>query len=521
VLVLAIWAGIVENWQVQGRSESNPELLDAAALCRQLVPEGSVEAFLADHRHELFPDEMFEDLFPSGRGRPSIPADVVASVMVLQALEGLSDRDAARALRDRISWKVACGLALDDEGFDFSVLTYWRTRLRKSDKPERIFDAVRSVIDATGVLKGKTRRALDSTLLDDAVATQDTVTQLIAAVRRVRRVVPGAMHVALCAHDYDSAGKPLISWDDPVAKAALVDGLVTDALTLLAAFEDEREDAEANSALGLLALVAGQDVEQGEDGTWRIAQKVAPDRVISTVDPEARHMHKSVSEYRDGYKAHIAIEPETGLVTAAALTPANAPDGKTGVTLLAGEAPGLQVLGDGAYGTGETLAALGHANHRRAIKPWPMPPAVAGGFVRDDFAVDELARTATCPSGHSVTITPGRAAVFGVRCRGCPLRERCTTSKKGRTLRLHPHDDELVESRRAWREGDFAEDYRRWRPMVERSIAWLVANGNRRVRFRGVERNQLGLSLRIAAINLRRLVKLGLDNDGGWRLGEV
>ncbi len=346
--MLAIWARIVENWQVQGRNESNPELLDAAALCRQLVPEGSVEAFLADHRHELFPDEMFEDLFPSGRGRPSIPPDVVASVMVLQALEGLSDRDAARALRDRISWKVACGLALDDEGFDFTVLTYWRTRLRKSDKPVRIFDAVRSVIDATGVLKGKTRRALDSTLLDDAVATQDTVTQLIAAIRRVRRVVPGAMHVALSAHDYDSAGKPLISWDDPVAKAALVEGLVTDALALLAAFVDESEDAEANSALGLLALVAGQDVEQGEDGTWRIAQKVAVDRVISVVDPEARHMHKSRSEYRDGYKAHIAVEPETGLVTSAIVTPANVSDAKTALHLVDLEPDGIEVMADSA-----------------------------------------------------------------------------------------------------------------------------------------------------------------------------
>ncbi len=88
-----------------------------------------------------------------------------------------------------------------------------------------------------------------------------------------------------------------------MAKAALVDALVTDALALLAAFENEREDAEATSALALLALVAGQDVEQGEDGTWHIAQKVAPDRVISVVDPETRHMHKSHSEYRDGYKA--------------------------------------------------------------------------------------------------------------------------------------------------------------------------------------------------------------------------
>src|SRR6266545_3072932 len=199
---------------MQGRSEPNRELLDAAALCRQLVPEGSVEAFLADHRQELFPDSMFEDLFPSGRGRPSVPADVMASVMVLQSLEGLSDRDAARALTDRISWKVACGLALDAEGFHPTVLTYWRTRLRASERPERIFDAVRSVIQATGALKHRTRRALDSTLLDDAVATQDTVTQLISAIRRVPPEVPGASEVTLSAHDYDQGAKPVIAWDD-------------------------------------------------------------------------------------------------------------------------------------------------------------------------------------------------------------------------------------------------------------------------------------------------------------------
>ena len=140
---------------MQGKSDSRRELLDAAALCRQLVPEGTVEAFLADHRHELFPDELFADLFPSGRGRPSIPADVVASVMVLQALEGLSDREAERALRDRITWKVATGLPIDAIGFDYSVLTYWRTRLRKSDRPQRIFDAVRDVVAATGCWRAR------------------------------------------------------------------------------------------------------------------------------------------------------------------------------------------------------------------------------------------------------------------------------------------------------------------------------------------------------------------------------
>jgi IS5 family transposase len=513
--VLAIGRLGVQNWWMQGKSDPNRELLDAAALCRQLVPDGSVEAFLADHRRELFGDELFADLFPSARGRPSIPADVIATVMVLQALEGLSDRDAARALRDRISWKVAAGLALTDEGFDYSVLTYWRARLRASGHPERIFDAVRSVVARTGVLKGKSRRALDSTLLDDAVATQDTVTQLISAIRRARRVIPAAAAVPVVAHDYDRAGKPAIAWDDPVAKEALISGLVNDARAILVACDGIPLGDVESDALGLLALVAGQDVEPGDtDGTWRIAQRVAPDRTISVVDPEARHMHKSVSEYRDGYKAHIAIEPETGLITAAAITPANAGDGPTGVTLLTDEEPGMQVLADSAYGGSETRALLRAAGHDQAIKPMPLQRAVPDGFNRDDFKVDHDARTASCPAGHTVTITANGYATFGVRCRGCPLRERCTTARTGRVLRIREHDKELVEARRAWRDGDFRDDYRQWRPMVERSIAWLVTHGHRRVRYRGIERNQLGLSHRVAAINLRRLINLGLTRDG-------
>jgi IS5 family transposase len=516
--VLAIWRRITENWEVQGQSDPNRELLDAAALCRQLVPGGSVEAFLADHRKELFPDEMFADLFASRRGRPSIPADVVASVMVLQALEGLSDRDAARALTDRISWKVAAGLALDDAGFDYSVLTYWRTRLRSSERPERIFEAVRAVVAATGVLTGKTRRALDSTLLDDAVATQDTVTQLIAAIRRVRRVLPAASEVPLSAHDYESISKPLIAWDDPDAKAALIDALVRDALALLDACEGTEVSAEQADALGLLALVAGQDVEQDDGGSWKIVQGVAPDRVISVVDPEARHMHKSRSEYRDGYKAHLAIEPQTGLITAAALTPANTSDAKTAIALVEDEQPGLEILADSAYGSGDTRAELRARNHRQIIKPIPLPTAVPGGFTRDDFLVDLEARTATCPAGVTVAIPASRRPSWRSHCRTCSLRSRCTTAQRGKQIELHPHEAELAAARRQWRNRDGLDDYRRWRPMVERSLAWLVADGCRRVRYRGVIRNQMGLSLRAAALNLRRLVNLGLVHDGTWRL---
>jgi IS5 family transposase len=515
--VLAIWGDAPHTEWVQGKSDPNPELLDAAALCRQLVPDGSVYAFLADHRGELFPDEDFADLFPSGTGRPSVPAEVMASAMVLKALEGLSDRQAADALRCDIRWKVATGLALDHPGVHFTVFTYWRTRMDRSERPERIREAVGKVIGATGVLAGRRRRALDSTLLDDAVATQDTVTQLVAAIRRVRRLVAEAAAVVVSAHDYDAAGKPVCAWDDPEAKTALVSALVADARAIIAALEGVELSDEQTDAVGLLALVAGQDVEPGDaEGTWRIAQRVAPDRVISTVDPESRHMHKSQSDYRDGYKAHIAVEPDTGLITAAALTPANAADGPTGVALVGGEQPGLELLADSAYGSGETRASLRAAGHTQTIKPIPLRSAVPGGFIKDDFDIDLAAGTVSCPGGHTVGITRTARAVFGARCHNCPLATRCTTAKRGRTLQLHPHEEELIAARRRAEEPEFVASYKRWRPLVERSIAWVVADGHRRVRYRGVRRNQLGLSLRVAALNLRRLVNLGLDHDGAW-----
>jgi IS5 family transposase len=369
------------------------------------------------------------------------------------------------------------------------------------------------------VLNGKRRRALDSTLLDDSVATQDTVTQLVSAIRRVRRLIPAAAAVPVGAHDYDAGGKPVCAWDDPDAKQALVTGLVNDALAILAAVDGLVVNDAQVDAVGMLALVAGQDVEPGDsEGTWRIAHRVAPDRTISTVDPEARHMHKSVSHYRDGFKAHIAIEPETGIITASALTAANVGDGPIGVALLDGEEAGLQVLADSAYGSGPVRAELRAREHDQAIKPMPLgrnPKLGADQFNRDDFTIDHLARTASCPAGQTVTITTRGWATFGARCKTCPLLSRCTSSKDGKTLEISAHDAELVAARKAWRDGEFIDDYRHWRPMVERSISWLVGTRHRRVRYRGIERNHAGLNVRVAAINLRRLINLGLDHQAG------
>jgi IS5 family transposase len=522
---------------MQGIERADRPLLDAQALVGHLVPAGSMFAFLAGHRGELFTDEDFADLFPSGRGRPSVPASVMASVLVLQVLHDYSDAEAAEAARCDLRWKAACGFPLDHAGFDPSTLVYWRRRLAKSERPHRINDAVATVIAQTGVLKGRRRRAVDSTILADAVATQDTITQLIAAVRRVARVVPGAAGqiAAVCTgHDYSAPGKPQIDWGDPAAKQALVSALVNDANALAAVLGDAGLEGEAASAVALLALVAGQDVEpaegsDGTDGRWRIARKVAEDRVISVNDPQARHTRKSPENRRDGYRAHLAACPETGIITGEQLTQAAGEensDAAVAAQFLAAQAPAgsspHEWYGDTAYGTGDLRAALDEAGHTAVIKPWPVKPAVEGGFTVDDFTADESAGTVTCPAGVTRRISAHRTVTFGVACRGCPLRARCTASKTGRTLNLHPRDAMLRAARHDWaaRPG-LREDYRKYRPNVERVISQVASRGGRRLklRYRGTARNNAWLKNRTAALNLRNLISRGLDRENGtWAL---
>ena len=492
---------------------------------------GSVFAFLAEHRHRLFPDQMFADLFPSGRGRPSVPAEVMASVIVLQTLHGLSDSETTEAVTFDLRWKAAIGWPLTAAAFHDTTLTYWRRRLAGSAEPNRIFRVVQQVIAETGALKGKTRRALDSTILDDAVATQDTVTQLIAAVRRVGREVPGVQQViaeVTSAHNYDDPGKPRIVWNDQAARDLLVDALVRDALAVLDRVGEQELGNRAAEAVGLLALVAGQDVElvdsdePGGRPRWRIARRVAPDRVISVVDPDARHAHQTVSRRQDGFKAHLAVEPETGLVTGCRLTKAagvDSHDAVVGIDLLTGEDGPLEVLADSAYGTGQALAAIEGAGHQPLVKPWPVTPVVPGGISINDFTVDETAGTATCPAGVTRPLTAARSVIFGAACRGCPLRERCTTAKKGQTLHVHVHDARQRAHRRRAEDPDWQADYRQYRPMVERCIAWLTARGNRKLRYRGTIKNNAWLHHRTAALNLRRLLNLGLQRrDGAWAI---
>jgi hypothetical protein len=551
---------------MQGFERTDGQVLDAQRLAGHLIPAGSMFAFLAAHRAEVFPDADYADLFaPAGVGRPSLPASVMAAVLALQALHDYSDRETAGAVRFDVRWKAAAGAPLDDPGFDPSSLVYWRNRIARSARPHRISDAVKKVVEQTGILKGRRRRAVDSTILADAVATQDTVTQLISVIRKVAREVPGAAGqiAAVCTgHDYSAPGKPKIDWDDPAAKEALVSALVNDANAVVAALDADGLDERAASALALLALVAGQDVEpaegsDGRDGRWRIARKVAEGRVISIVDPGARHTRKSPEARRDGYRAHVAADPETGIITDEKLTraagtensdPAVAEEflaaeatrkdsGQAGVAADCGpdaaggpdtggepdrddEPPAW--YGDSAYGTGDLRDAIEKAGHQAVIKPRPLQAPVEGGFTVDDFTVDERAGTVTCPAGRTVVLSRTRIATFGVSCRDCPLRGRCTTCKTGRKLVLHPRDDLLRAARADWAAlTGLREDYMKHRPDVERAVAQVATWRGRRLklRYRGTARNNAWLKRRTAALNLRNLLGKGLTRrDGAWVL---
>jgi len=559
-----------------GKAPAHQDMFRTSAeLCNQELTDASIYKLLHGACHRLFPDEAFADLFQNV-GRRSVPPRVVAVVMVLQRFEGLSDREAVERFTFDLRWKYAAGgLSFDYPGFVHTVLVDMRARLRTSSRPNRIFDAVLDVAKAAGLVGRK--RVLDSTALYDAVATQDTVTMLRGAIRALLRVAAEPLATELRGvlkrdDDYAKAGKPVCDWDDEAAREALVDALARDAHSVLAVLDGQDLPAAVKQAAELVATVVGQDLEQREDGVFRIARRVAKDRVISTVDPEARHGHKTAARGFDGYKAHVAIDPDSEIITSTAVTAANAGDASVAEELLGdvleadgkkvgapntgeaetgdededddddggrglntdasttdpkspGEAtsaestpaarnePNAEVYGDASYGTADLVERLEGANIEANVKVQP-PSARKGTFSQDAFDIDTAAGTACCPNGVRVRlrVLPDRSAIadFAPRCDACPLREQCTTSKTGRAIHIHPKHDTLARARKRQRDPAWKQRYRATRPKVERKIAHLMRrrHGGRRARLRGRERIGHDFATLAAAVNLSRLAVL-------------
>lgn len=549
-----------------GRADRQLQVDDSATLLGERLVEGTTFHLLAQVGDRLFPDDYLADLFEdSPKGRPTVPARVMCTAMLLQALEGTSDRETVDRLAFDLRWKAAAGLPVDAGAFHPTVLVGMRNRLRGSDRPRRLFDDIKMVAREAGLLRGR-RRVVDSTPLFDAVATQDTVTQLRAAIRKVLQVADRVGEVELAAavraaltrdDDYAIAGKPPCDWDDRAAREALVDALVRDCLAALAVLENRKLPDAVVEAFELLALVSGQDVEQGEDGGWRIARRVAPDRVISTVDTEARHGRKSRNRTFDGYKAHLAADPDDELITDVAVTAANVPDREaldeiipmgersndqdeqtpaesTQTEAVAetaqgepvpveedGGESGLEVYGDSAYAGAETLDRLDEAGHEVLTK---VPPIrnTAGRFSKDDFDIDLEQGQVTCPAGNTAPIVARRGggeASFTAFCADCPLLAQCTKAKDGRRIKIHKREATLQKARKRQKDPAWQKAYQSTRPIIERKIAHFVRRpwGGRHARCRGKVRILTDVLHRGAALNLARLAVLGLRYEpAGW-----
>jgi hypothetical protein len=526
-----------------------------ASFCDGRVAPDSIYGLLHRECHRLFADELFADLFCDGRGRRSVPPMIVAVVMVLQRIEGCSDREAVDRFTYDARWKYACGgLAFDYPGFVHTVLVDMRARLAASERPERIFEVVLETAKRAGLV-GR-RRVLDSTALYDAVATMDTVTLVRSAIRGLLGACAAGLEDQLRAllgrdDDYRAAGKPVCDYDDPAAREALIDALAKDARALLVALDGGELSDAVRRAAALLAAVVGQDLDEGSDGVFRIARRVAKDRIISTVDPDARHGHKTAARGFDGYKGHVAVDPDSELITATTVTAGNVGDAAPAADLLAdelpdrepadlepvadpgpepaadadpaavAEGPALAVYGDSAYGAGSLLDTLERGDAQIMCKVQP-PVAPAGRFAKDQFTIDLQAASVTCPAGHTTalrTLTDGQIASFGAACRDCPLAARCTASPAGRTIRVGAHEAQLVRARARQADPEWQADYKATRPKIERKIGHLMRrkHGGRRARVRGQTKLDADFSLLAAAVNLARLAVLGLTaNATGW-----
>ncbi|MCA1681757.1 MAG: transposase [Actinobacteria bacterium] len=514
----------------------------------------------------LFPDEMFADLFTEV-GRRSVPPMIVAVVMVLQRIEGCSDREAVDRFAFDVRWKYAAGgLDFDYPGFVHTVLVDMRARLARSQRPDRIFEVTVDAARAAGLV-GR-RRVLDSTPLYDAVATMDTVTLIRSAIRGLLAVADAELETELRAvlareDDYRVAGKPVCDYDDRGAREALVDALARDAMALLGVLQGRELAAAVSQAGALLATVLGQDLDEDTtDGVFRIARRVAKDRVLSTVDPQARHGHKTAARGFDGYKGHLGLDPDSEIITATTVTPGNAGDGATAADLItdlipethpeepaqpdteqpteqpdteqpdteqpdterAGSEESSKVFGDCAYGSGEFQSTLEEHGIDSGCKTQPPAPRPGGLFTKDRFAIDLAHDTVTCPGGVTTPIRRSGdgagTASFGAACADCPFRAGCTTSQAGRTVTVSAYEAELARARARQSDPAWAADYTATRPKVERKIGHLMRrkHGGRRVRMRGLAKVAADFSLLAAAVNLARLGKLGLASTtaGTW-----
>jgi hypothetical protein len=516
------------------------------------VGRDSFYGFLASHRGELFRDEDFTCLYCSGNGRPSVPPSLLATALLLQAHDGVSDEEAKARADFDLRWKVALGVGLEQRPFAKSTLQLFRARLILHERVRTVFQKSLAFARRTGYFwHRRIRVVLDTTYILGRGAVKDTYNLLADGVRKLACVLAAsdgcepegwAREHGLSRYFGSSLkGEARIDWDDPEAREAFLESVVADADRSLAVARETMENLPANDPLrqrlhkaaSLLARLLMQDIERREDGT-RLKQGVSSDRIVSVHDPEMRHGRKSASRRFDGHKAAIAVDPESRLITAADVLAGNAPDRERALELMeqaeanADDVVVEETVGDCAYGDGNTRQIFAEAGRKLVAKM-----AGRGGgaqFPKEDFRIDLESMSCTCPAGQKTTKVvsissgdrygapgvPLRAFRFdAAACDACPLRSSCMRARpgKGRVVMIHPREA-LLQEARAFQQSEAFALYCKLRQAAEHRLARLMQLGVRQARYIGQTKTLFQLLMAATVANLTLVAtRTGLMRD--------
>jgi Transposase domain (DUF772) len=325
-----------------GKRSAQWGLFEADTLYADFVGRRNFYGFLASQRDELFRDEDFAGLYCRDNGRPSVPPSLLATALVLQAYDGVSDDEAKQRADYDLRWKVALGIELEVRPFAKSTLQEFRAQLIVHEQPRAVFQRSLEVAKRRGVWKKghapderqHMKLALDTTNILGRGAVKDTYNLLADGIVQVVRVLAklGPFELTDVAEELGCTryvqgsslkGQADVDWTNPQARQRFLAQIVADADGLLTVVRGTRadlvpdadEDQELAKAAEVLARVLGQDIERDDNGP-RLKQGVAPDRLISVHDPEMRHGRKSSSHRFNGHKAQIAVDTATQLITA-------------------------------------------------------------------------------------------------------------------------------------------------------------------------------------------------------------
>jgi hypothetical protein len=502
-------------------------LFEADTLYLDYVGRDSFYAFLARQRGELFRDEDFAGLYHQRWGRPSVAPSLLATALVLQWHDRVSDDEARRRAAYDLQWKVALGVAVEEQPFAKSTLQEFRAQLVVHEEQGKIFRRSLELAKQRGRLKGTLRLALDTTNILGRGAVKDTYNLLADGVLLVLRALARQAGVGMEVYGKSWGygryvqgsslkGEAAIDWDDTGERRHFLASIVADADRLLEAVratrgqlpEGSAEDRALAEAAGLLGRVLQQDVERREDGP-AVRQGVARDRMPSVHDPEMRHGRKSKAKRFDGHKVQVATDTESQLITDVAVLAGNAPDREQALAVVEAseQATGCAVeetIGDCAYGDGATRQQFADAKRQLIAKV----PAVTnqGRFPKTRFRIDLEAQTCTCPANQVSHLRqrPKSGPIFRFAasvCAACPLRSQCVRGRGGRTIQLHPQEA-LLQEARAFQASAAFRPYRALRQVAEHRLARMVQLGIRQARYRGTAKTLFQAFMVAAVANL-------------------